>query len=326
MPPARARVNFKTYETSTRLLAAVVASLEGKVKLDYDVIAKLVGGGTTEYAVEHRMRPIKQLAKLQVHWVLDKKKDPGELPVENGEIQKLFGESTAAGIQWQMRDVKALGRAQRQAVAENKNPWEVKIDAPTRTKASAASTPTSRGGRTPSTAASSKRKRGPKKVTMSEEDTGLDSAETDYDAKDLQSDDDDILQVTPTPKRRNVGAINGAIANNATTPVPAKNNSNVGSGGKNVSRSLFGNGTNSARAHNDDDEVQIVDLSEDTPPPAPAPAPAPVTSTRAPVVKADPDSDLASEENSPTRERHGNPYAGGSAMYDDDDDFAEGEV
>lgn len=36
MAPTRNRVNFKTYETSTRLLAAVVASLEGKAKLDYD--------------------------------------------------------------------------------------------------------------------------------------------------------------------------------------------------------------------------------------------------------------------------------------------------
>ncbi|KAI1802299.1 hypothetical protein F4811DRAFT_409325 [Daldinia bambusicola] len=291
------------------------------------VIAKLVGGGTTEYAVEHRMRPIKQLAKLQVHWVLDKKKDPGELPVENGEIQKLFGESTAAGIQWQMRDVKALGRAQRQAVEEDKNPWDVKIEAPTRTRASAASTPTSRGGRTPSTAASSKRKRGPKKVAMSEEDTGLDSAETDYDAKDMPSDDDDTVQVTPTPKRRNVGGVNGVSANNAATPVPARKNSNGGSAGKNVSRSLFGNGINSARAHFDDDEIQIVDLCGDSPPPAPAPAsaPAPATSTRAPVVKPDPDSDLASQGNSPIQERHGNPYAGGSAAYDDDD-LSEGEV
>ncbi|KAI1477206.1 hypothetical protein F4774DRAFT_390126 [Daldinia eschscholtzii] len=274
MPPTRGRVNFKTYETSTRLLAAVVASLEGKVKLDYD------------------------------------------------EIQKLFGESTVAGIQWQMRDVKALGRAQRQAIQENKNPWDVKIDAPTRTKASAASTPTSRGGRTPSTAASSKRKRGPKRVTMSEEDTGLDSAETDYDGKDIHSDDDDILQVTPTPKRRNItAAVNSGNVNNTATPASTKNNSTGGSGGKNVTRSLFGNGINSARPNFDDDEIQIVDLSEDTPPPAPAPAP----STRAPIVKTDPESDLVSEESSPVRERHSNPYAGGSGVFDDDE-LVDGEV
>ncbi|OTB16838.1 hypothetical protein K445DRAFT_21041 [Daldinia sp. EC12] len=322
MPPTRGRVNFKTYETSTRLLAAVVASLEGKVKLDYDVIAILVGGGATEYAIEHRMRPIKQLGKLQVDWLLNKRKDPGELPIENGEIQKLFGESTVAGIQWQMRDVKALGRAQRQAIQENKNPWDVKIDAPTRTKASAASTPTSRGGRTPSTAASSKRKRGPKRVTMSEEDTGLDSAETDYDGKDIHSDDDDILQVTPTPKRRNItAAVNSGNVNNTATPASTKNNSTGGSGGKNVTRSLFGNGINSARPNFDDDEIQIVDLSEDTPPPAPAPAP----STRAPIVKTDPESDLVSEESSPVRERHSNPYAGGSGVFDDDE-LVDGEV
>ncbi|KAI2779533.1 hypothetical protein F4815DRAFT_446283 [Daldinia loculata] len=320
MAPTRNRVNFKTYETSTRLLAAVVASLEGKAKLDYDVIALLVGGGSTESAVEHRLRPIKQLGKLQVDWFMNKRKDPGELPVEGGEIQKLFGESTAAGIQWQMRDVKALGRAQRQAVEANKSPWDVKLEAPTRAKASAASTPTSRGGRTPSTAASSKRKRGPKKVTMSEDDTGLDSAETDYDTKDLRSDDDDVLQITPTPKRRNTQGPNSANADNTATPVPAKNNSSGGSGGKDVTRSLFGNGAKSARANNNnDDQVQFVDLSEDTPPPPSR------TTTSAPQVKADPDSDLVSEENSPIRPGHDDPFIGSSGMFDDDE-LADGEV
>ncbi|KAI0119170.1 hypothetical protein F4814DRAFT_446984 [Daldinia grandis] len=324
MAPTRNRVNFKTYETSTRLLAAVVASLEGKAKLDYDVIALLVGGGTTEFAVEHRMRPIKQLGKLQVDWLMNKRKDPGELPVEGGEIQKLFGESTVAGIQWQMRDVKALGRAQRQAVEAGQSSWDVKLDAPTRGKASAASTPTSRGGRTPSTAASSKRKRGPKKVTMSEEDTGLDSAETDYETKDLRSDDDDLLQVTPTPKRRSTQGPNSVNPNNTATPVPAKNNSNGGGGGgggggKDVTRSLFGNGSKPARASNNNDQVQFVDLSEDTPPPPSR------TSARAPQVKADPDSDLVSEENSPIREGHDDPFVGSSGMFDDDE-LADGEV
>ncbi|KAI0852201.1 hypothetical protein F5Y00DRAFT_258615 [Daldinia vernicosa] len=319
MAPTRNRVNFKTYETSTRLLAAVVASLEGKAKLDYDVIALLVGGGSTGSAIEHRLRPIKQLGKLQVDWFMNQRKDPGELPVEAGEIHKLFGESTVAGIQWQMRDVKALGRAQRQAVEENKNPWEVKLDAPTRAKASAASTPTSRGGRTPSTAASSKRKRGPKKVTLSEDDTGLESTETDYDTKDLRSDDDDLLQITPTPKRRNTQGPNSIDADNTPTPTPAKNNSNGGSGGKDVTRSLFGSGSKSAHPSNNEGQVQFVDLSEDTPPPPSR------TFTHAPQLKADPDSDLVSEENSPIREGHDDPFVGSSGVYDDDE-LADGEV
>ncbi|KAF3065108.1 hypothetical protein GL218_02270 [Daldinia childiae] len=310
----RNRVNFKNYESSTRLLAAVVASLEGKAKLDYDV-----GGGSTESAVEHRMRPIKQLGKLQVDWFMNKRKDPGELPAEGGEIQKLFGESTVAGIQWQMRDVKALGRAQRQAVEEGQNPWDVKLDAPTRAKASVASTPTSRGGRTPSTAASSKRKRGPKKVTMSEDDASLDSTGTDYEAKDVRSDDDDIVQITPTPKRRNTQGPNSTNANNTATPVPTKNNNSGGSGGKDVTRSLFGNGAKSARANNNDDQVQFVDLSEDTPPPPPR------TDTRATQVKADPDSHLVSEENSPIRQGHDDPFIGSSGIFDDDE-LADGEV
>lgn len=50
------------------------------------MIALLVGGGSTESAVEHRLRPIKQLGKLQVDWFMNKRKDPGELPVEGGGI------------------------------------------------------------------------------------------------------------------------------------------------------------------------------------------------------------------------------------------------
>ncbi|KAI8965719.1 hypothetical protein F5Y11DRAFT_344314 [Daldinia sp. FL1419] len=311
----RNRVNFKNYETSTRLLAAVVASLEGKVKLDFDVISLLVGGGTTESAVEHRMRPIKQLGKLQIDYLMNKRRDPGLLPTESGEIQKLFGESTPAGIAWQVREIKALGRAQRQAVAEGKNPWEVKVET---AKASTASTPTSRGGRTPSTAASStKRKRVVnKKVTMSEEDTGIESTETDYDAKDFHSDGDDIHQITPTPKRRNTAAApKTANASSAATPTSAKGNGNNGG----VARSLFGDGIKPARPNNSNGvDVQFVDLSEDTPsPPATA-------SGNISQVKADPDSDLVPEEITPNRENQSNHFVGDSGVFDDDD-LAEGE-
>lgn len=35
MPP-KAKANFKTYEASTRLLAALLVSIQGKVKLNFD--------------------------------------------------------------------------------------------------------------------------------------------------------------------------------------------------------------------------------------------------------------------------------------------------
>lgn len=40
-----------------------------------------MGGGTTAAAVDHRLRPVKQLAKLQLS-VREQKKDPGDLPIE----------------------------------------------------------------------------------------------------------------------------------------------------------------------------------------------------------------------------------------------------
>jgi hypothetical protein len=70
--PNKNKTNFKTYEASTRLLAAVIATT--KVKLDY------------------------------------------------AEIQKLFGESTASGIEWQFREIKNLGKAQKEAVKNGQNP------------------------------------------------------------------------------------------------------------------------------------------------------------------------------------------------------------
>lgn len=44
-------------------------------------LAAMMGGGTTGAAVDHRLRPIKQLAKLQLV-VRGQKKDPGDLPID----------------------------------------------------------------------------------------------------------------------------------------------------------------------------------------------------------------------------------------------------
>ncbi len=115
------KTNFKTYEASTRLLAAVIAT--NNIKLDYagmlhflrwltctlspvafsqhsprtylfespsDPIVSLsvelarhVGNGATKDSINHRLRPIKQLAKMQAA-CLQRGEDPGDLPADKG--------------------------------------------------------------------------------------------------------------------------------------------------------------------------------------------------------------------------------------------------
>lgn len=109
--PSKNKTNFKTYEASTRLLAAVLAT--NQCKLDYvgkllhflpslhsphthllepssdpfvplvAELAKHVGGGASKDAINHRLRPIKQLAKMQAACVKNGE-DPGELPCDKG--------------------------------------------------------------------------------------------------------------------------------------------------------------------------------------------------------------------------------------------------
>ncbi|KAI2623339.1 hypothetical protein GGR54DRAFT_638574 [Hypoxylon sp. NC1633] len=257
MPVPQNKTNFKTYESITRLLAAVLATTQGKVKLDFKDLASLMGGGTTASAVDHRLRPVKQLAKLQAAY-LKQNMDPGTLPVDGAEIQKLFGESTAGGISWQIRELKALGRAQQAAVDEGRNPAEVKPGTSAPAKKTLASTPAAkRTGKAASTPASTggKRKRGggKKVVNMSEEESDdFIADDSDYEAKDRHSDDD--VEITPTPKRRN-----RSIASSQTASVK-KNGDTVNTDG--VARTLFSNGSKSAAAK-DNDEVEVVDLSDD---------------------------------------------------------------
>ncbi|KAK9426514.1 hypothetical protein SUNI508_00041 [Seiridium unicorne] len=145
--PKSGQTNFRTYEAQARLLAAVIAT--AKPKLDYKAIARHIGSDATPAAVDHRLRPLKQLAKLQAK-CLDEGKDPMNLPIEKAdttcaddsyitdvltsyaEIQKLFGESTAGGLEFHFREVKATGKAQQDAVRNNKDPTEVPVGPQTR--------------------------------------------------------------------------------------------------------------------------------------------------------------------------------------------------
>ncbi|OTA87674.1 hypothetical protein M434DRAFT_15376 [Hypoxylon sp. CO27-5] len=330
MAPAQNKTNFKTYEASTRLLAAVLATINGKVKLDFKDLAALMGGGTTGSAVDHRLRPVKQLGKMQVA-CRDAGKDPGELPVETGEIQKLFGESTAGGIEWQFRELKTLGRLQQEALDEGKNPADVKVG-PSKGKASASakSTPTTSKTVRASTSAASKRKRGGKKVTMSEEGSDDQGADSDYDAKDIHSDDE--YQTTPAPKRRNTG---GASTKGKGKVVPAttKKNGSIkdangtarklfpngnGDETKSSTASIFGDGTTSS-ASKVDDVIEVASSGDE--------APARKKSSRS-RVKAEPELEQMSEVDYEAT-RHSRRFVSldeVEGLPDRDDELLDGEI
>ncbi|KXJ93109.1 hypothetical protein Micbo1qcDRAFT_222804 [Microdochium bolleyi] len=214
--------NFKTYEAQTRLLAAVIATTN--VKLDFNgrlrpELAKHAGNNCTPSSIDHRLRPIKQLARLQRACVASGE-DPAELPTDKEAIQKLFGESTAGGLEWQFRDIKKIGKAQKEAVANGQSPVGVMngIVGKRGGGGSAASTPSGRASKhatapTPGSRSTlgggSARKR---KINLKKSHTYEDSNEgsggddSDYSAKDID------LEATPSRKR------NKPVGNGGETP------------------------------------------------------------------------------------------------------------
>lgn len=156
------------------------------------------------------------------------------------EIQKLFGESTSAGLEFQFRDIKKLGKAQKAAVAKGEDPSLLNIGAthnstpmarPTATPgsrkrgaASNASTPTASTKRGAAAAASAA-KRKQKKIGSSDEASEDD--DSDYEKKDS----------TPLPaskKRKRASAT-------AAEPASTTDNVEVSDPKPKVVRSLFGN-------------------------------------------------------------------------------------
>ncbi|KAK7966718.1 uncharacterized protein PG986_000995 [Apiospora aurea] len=218
------KTNFKSYESAVRLLAAVVAT--AKPKLDFKAIALHMGQDFTGPSVDHRLRPIKRLAKMQEQYVAAKK-NPGDLPVDEKEIQKLFGESTADGIEWQFRSIKKLGKAQQDAARKGEDTSKVTIDGvgTPKTNRNIANTPGSRkrfasSVTTPTTTA--KRARA-KKV--------------DDDVDDDVDDEEPVEFDTPTHKK---AKFTDGVADQVA-PSPAANTSLFGNG-QQQPVSLFGNG------------------------------------------------------------------------------------
>ncbi|KAF7525887.1 hypothetical protein G7054_g10941 [Neopestalotiopsis clavispora] len=198
---SKSTTNFRSYEAQARLLAAVIAT--AKPRLDYKEIARYMGSDATAAAIDHRLRPIKQLAKLQETCV-KQGKDPMNLPVEKAEIQKLFGESTPAGLEFHFREVKAIGKAQLDAVNNGGDPTQVTVgtaakggkQAKAKTQRSAPSTPaTGRKRQAPINGAATTGGRGRKQVKR--EASLDDDLRSDIDSPEENFDDLDIQQ-TPT--------------------------------------------------------------------------------------------------------------------------------
>ncbi|KAI0969809.1 hypothetical protein F4678DRAFT_463135 [Xylaria arbuscula] len=266
--PGKNKTNFKTYEASTRLLAAVIAT--NNVKLDYTELAKHVGGGATKDSINHRLRAIKQLAKMQTACVKNgqdpgdlpadkgvmaalvdggstkhslehqlrpikalakefttkfdeakKKTKSGKLPATEGEIQKLFGESTPSGIEWQFRDIKNLGKAQQAAVKKGDNPATLPVPGTPsgRKKGANASTPGSGATRTPGTGPRSRGRKTfiqPVPIDSSDDNEGNNSDGDAATPSKRPAKRARTMAATPTP-----GTANGDVATPGCSPTKA---------------------------------------------------------------------------------------------------------
>ncbi|TGJ86517.1 hypothetical protein E0Z10_g2227 [Xylaria hypoxylon] len=242
------KTNFKTYEASIRLLAAVIATTNAK--LDYAALADLVGEGTTAVALQHRMRSVKQLAKEFTAEL--EKKNPGKSP----EIQKLFGESTPSGIEWQFREIKSLGKAQQEAVRKNENPATLPVAGTPggRKRGAAASTPGSGAtARTPGTGAGARGRKRTAPTTIPAVDSSDENGDNDSDGDFAETPSKrpskraktTATATTTTPKK-----LNGSVATpsvtpaktTAGTPTPTPTVSTIASATRTTNGSIFGGG------------------------------------------------------------------------------------
>ncbi|RFU25836.1 hypothetical protein B7463_g10504, partial [Scytalidium lignicola] len=154
--------NWKTYESSVRLLAAIIAAHPG-LKLNYEETAKYYGDGAGYKTIWSRCAKIKDTAQA-LRDAVDKGIDPHTVSIdevakssplktkgENGyfgvylflqksdttfwpvidvqlEIAKHFGsDCTKSGIEWQFRAIKAGAKLQAEAVKAGADPKDVNL-------------------------------------------------------------------------------------------------------------------------------------------------------------------------------------------------------
>lgn len=130
------------------------------------------------------------------------------------EIQKLFGESTPSGLEWQFREIKALGKAQQEAVANGENPAEVAVGAGTPKGG--------KGAASKATGSALKRKKPISSETVDDDDNG-----------------DDDMDVQDTPSKRPAAAKKARQSNNDTPTPTTKARSQAAA----TPTSIFGDGT-----------------------------------------------------------------------------------
>lgn len=203
------------------------------------------------------------------------------------EIQKLFGESTPDGLEFQFRSIKKLGIAQKAAVEKGEDPSKLVVGnagtgTPRASRVSAAITPGSRKRAATAKTPTSKRTQSKKAVGDSDDD----SNEEDYDAKDVETPthkkpkiEGQSTVVTPTPRKT---ASNGNAGSSFASAHTVTNSVNVADsfasavGPPSTTSSLFGDGsrpstsftvpppkaTISSAFHGDDDDLVEIDSSQ----------------------------------------------------------------
>ncbi|TVY51665.1 hypothetical protein LCER1_G004682 [Lachnellula cervina] len=126
--------NWKTYESSVRLLSAIVAAHPG-LKLNYDEISRFYGGGTKYKAVWDRMSQIQKAAKY-LKAAVDDGRDPitvEVLDIQNSakaqEISARYGgDCTKWAIENRLRRVKTDAKRINNALVQGIDPITLNIE------------------------------------------------------------------------------------------------------------------------------------------------------------------------------------------------------
>ncbi|OBT78598.1 hypothetical protein VF21_02283 [Pseudogymnoascus sp. 05NY08] len=102
--------NWKTYESSVRLLSAILAA-HPDLKLNYSEIAKAFGGDCTKWAIDNRFRSLKTDAK-RIGDALASGLDPITLDIPS-EIAAYYGDCTAYALDHRFRKIKQSAKEMR---------------------------------------------------------------------------------------------------------------------------------------------------------------------------------------------------------------------
>ncbi|KAM0324096.1 hypothetical protein ACHAQA_008286 [Verticillium albo-atrum] len=303
MAPA-AKTNFKSYEAQARLLRAIIAA-HPEVKWNYKAIVDFYGSDMSESALEHRFRVFKthaDVVRQARHQKVDCKNVPAELPKDKKEIARMFGGSTADGIQFQFRAIKQDANTLKTTV----NSGGDAASALNLSTASGMSTP--RGGKGSASAstpaskrsasavsrsgASAKRtKLGPAKPTASDEGDDDDEDELDdHDAFDNDTPKASIKdRILASGRKKSAAA--GPVPASASAPSPAAYPASIFNNPaapvRAATTTAAAAAAAAARVSQQSVDLTTSDSEVNTPPPESAAAPAPSSFSSAGGAKFD---------------------------------------